>query len=101
MTWKNSQASVAVGRRNDRYAEGVPHEPFCSRERCPFYRGLLASCGCIVPVLGLNDQERQAAEAYEDDSVEPLLSIVARWDEALERKGRVPFYVEPSEGDDA
>lgn len=81
--------------------EGVPHEPFCSKERCPFCGGQLASCECIVTVLGLTDGERQAVEEYEDDSVEPLSRIMARWDEALERKGRVPFGVEPTEAADA
>jgi hypothetical protein len=80
--------------------EGVPHEPFCSKERCPFCGGRLASCECIVTLLGLNDEERQVVEEYEDDSVEPLWSIMGRWDEALERKGRVPFGVEPTEGAD-
>ena len=75
--------------------EGVEHEPFCSKERCPFCGGQLASCGCIVTILGLNAEERRAVEEYEDDSVEPLQSIVARWDETLERRGRVPFVVEP------
>jgi hypothetical protein len=81
--------------------EGVEHEPFCSKERCPFCGGQLASCGCIVTILGLNDEERRAVEEYEGDSVEPLQSIVARWDEALERRGRVPFVVEPSKDAEA
>jgi hypothetical protein len=81
--------------------EGVEHEPFGSKERCPFCGGQLASCGCIVTILGLNDGERRAVEEYEDDSVEPLQSIVARWDEVLERRGRVPFVVEPSKDAEA
>jgi hypothetical protein len=55
----------------------------------------------IVAVLGLNDEEWQTVEDYEDDSVEPLRSIVARSAEALERKCRVPFGVQPTEGADA
>ena len=81
--------------------EGVTHKPFCSKERCPFCGGQLSSCGCIVTILGLNDEERRAVEEYKDDSVEPLRSIVARWDEAVERGGRVPFVVEPTEDAEA
>jgi hypothetical protein len=79
--------------------EGILHEPFCLKERCPFCGGQLASCQCIVAVLGLNEEERRAFEEYEDDSIEPLQSIVARWDAALEEKGRVPFSLVPEAPD--
>ena len=72
--------------------EGNLHEAFCTRERCPFCGGQLVSCECIKTVLELSDMEIEIVDAYEDDSVEPLRSIVARWEKALSRKGRVPFY---------
>lgn len=70
---------------------GELHEPFCLKERCPFCGGQLACCGCIFTVLQLNAEEREVVEAYEDDSVEPLRSLCARWRAALEAAGRVPF----------
>ena len=81
--------------------EGALHEPFCSRESCPFCGGQLTSCECIVTVLGLNDEEREVVEEYEDDSVEPLRSIIDRWEKALAREGRIPFRVESAEANDA
>jgi hypothetical protein len=41
--------------------------------------------------LRLNDEERKAVEEYVDDEEEPLRSIVLRWNETLDRKGRIPF----------
>ncbi len=67
------------------------HEPFCSKERCPFCDGQLASCDCIFDVLSLNNEERVAIEEYVDDSVEPLRSITERWVIALENKGRISW----------
>jgi hypothetical protein len=72
-------------------AAGNMHDIFCLKERCPFCGGQLVTCGCIISVLRLNNDERQAYEEYEDDSVEPLLGINERWVSALEAKGRVPF----------
>jgi hypothetical protein len=69
---------------------GKFHEFFCSKERCPFCKDQLASCGCIVTVLELNDEEREAVELYEDDTEDPLATIVERWKRALTEKGRVP-----------
>jgi hypothetical protein len=73
-------------------SSGELHEFFCLKERCPFCGGQLASCGCIMTVLDLNDDERAAVEAYEDDSKEPLASIVQRWEAALTKKGRLPVH---------
>lgn len=70
---------------------GEFHEPFCNRELCPFCRDFITSCDCIFEVLGLSDAERVAVEEYIDDSVEPLRGICARWRQAVEAKGRVPF----------
>ncbi len=72
-------------------AWGQLHQLFCTKERCPFCGGQLASCSCIFTILGLNDVERMAVENYVDDSTEPLRGIVARWKQALAQKGRVPF----------
>lgn len=71
--------------------QGALHAMFCTRERCPFCGGQLASCECIFTVLKLTDAERLAYEAYLDDSVEPLRSVVERWKRALEAEGRVPY----------
>jgi PHP family Zn ribbon phosphoesterase len=58
--------------------EGHLHELFCLRERCPFCGGQLASCDCMARVLELNDEEREAAEEYIDDTEEPLLTRQGR-----------------------
>jgi hypothetical protein len=76
--------------------EGEPHALFCTKERCPFCGGQLASCGCIHQVLMLAAEEQQAVDEYLDDSVEPLRGIMKRWEEALNRKGRVPYIVYPN-----
>lgn len=70
---------------------GQLHEFFCTKERCPFCEGQLASCDCIHSVLALTPAESAAVGEYVDDFVEPLKSIVARWKAALEDEGRVPF----------
>jgi hypothetical protein len=49
------------------------------------------ACGCISTVLALTPEEQVVLDEYVDDSVEPLLGINKRWEEALNRKGRVPF----------
>jgi hypothetical protein len=72
-------------------AHGQLHERFCSKERCPFCGRQLATCGCINTVLDLKAEERNALEDYYDDEEEPLKGIVARWNTALVKKGRVPF----------
>ena len=77
-------------------AEGELHALFCTKERCPFCGGQLASCGCINQVLTLTDEERKSVEEYIDDSVEPLRRVMARWEEALNLKGRVPYIVYPN-----
>jgi ABC-type proline/glycine betaine transport system substrate-binding protein len=48
-----------------------------------------------VSVLGLTDAERTAVEEYVDDWVEPLKSIMKRWVDALDAKGRIPFGSTP------
>lgn len=75
-------------------AWGQLHEPFCLKERCPYCRGQLATCDCIFVALGLSDEERKVVEDYIDDSVEPLKGICARWRQALQQKGRIPFGAE-------
>jgi hypothetical protein len=70
---------------------GHLHEPFCNRELCPFCGDFITTCDCIFKVLGLSYAERVAVEEYIDDSVEPLRGICARWRQAVEAKGRVPF----------
>jgi hypothetical protein len=82
---------MSVTCRDCSCSEGELHELYCLVERCPFCGGQLASCRCIVTVLELSENEIAALDAYEDDSVEPLSGIVARWEKALRRKGRVPF----------
>jgi hypothetical protein len=57
----------------------------------PFCGGQLASCECNRTVLDLSEEERTALDEYVDDSVEPLQGVVARWKEALEEKGRIPW----------
>lgn len=70
---------------------GQLHAQFCPVERCPYSGTQLASCSCIITVLELSSEEQEAVEEYVDDGVEPLKSIVQRWCEALNRKGRIPF----------
>ena len=70
---------------------GQFHELFCNRELCPFCGDFISTCECIFAVLGLSDDERLVVEEYIDDSVEPLLGINARWQQAVEAKGRVPY----------
>jgi hypothetical protein len=70
---------------------GELHDPFCTKEECPFCHGQLVSCRCIIRELKLDDEERTAVEEFIDDSVEPLRSIVERWREALDSKGRIAW----------
>ncbi len=49
-------------------------------------------CGCISGVLQLSQEEQEVVDAYEDDSVEPLRSILRRWERALQRKRRLPYF---------
>ena len=70
---------------------GALHELYCLKERCPFCGNQLVSCGCIKAVLQLSPEEQRVVDSYEDDSEEPLLGIVRRWEKTLERKGRVPY----------
>lgn len=72
-------------------APGELHDFFCTKERCPFCRGQLVSCQCNRAVLDLSEEERTALDEYVDDSVEPLKSVVERWKEVLEEKGRIPW----------
>jgi hypothetical protein len=72
-------------------SEGELHEIFCTKERCPFCLGQLASCDCKSKVLNLSTEEQIAVDEYIDDEIEPLRGIIQRWVEALDRKGRVPF----------
>ena len=71
--------------------EGQLHEPFCTRENCPFCGGQLVSCSCIRTVLALTPEEIEVLQAFEDDACDPLKGIVRRWERALSRKGRIPF----------
>lgn len=70
---------------------GKLHELYCLKERCPFCGNQLVSCGCMKAVLQLSQDEQEVVDAYEDDSEEPLRSIVLRWEKALQRKGRTPY----------
>jgi ankyrin repeat protein len=70
---------------------GRLHHLDCTRERCPFCAGQLISCDCRNEVLSMTPEERKAGDEYIDDSVEPLRGIMARWEAALEAKGRVLF----------
>ena len=72
-------------------APGELHDLFCTKERCPFCGGQLVTCQCNRTVLDLSHEKRTALDEYVDDSVEPLKSVVERWKEALEDKGRVPW----------
>ena len=47
-------------------------------------------------MLTLDEQECKAVEEYLDDSVEPLAGIMKRWEDALDRQGRVPYIVYPN-----
>jgi hypothetical protein len=76
--------------------EGGLHALFCTKERCPFCGGQLASCDCISEVLNLSESERKSVAEYIDDSVEPLRSIMKRWENALNLKWRVPFINYPN-----
>jgi hypothetical protein len=69
---------------------GKFHEMFCTKERCPFCGGQLASCDCIFEQLALSPSERTVVEEYVDDSVEPLKGITKRWIAAIRKKGRIP-----------
>ena len=46
-------------------------------------------------MLPLTEEERRSLEEYIDDSVEPLRRVMARWEDALNRKGRVPYIEYP------
>jgi hypothetical protein len=75
--------------RNCGAAPGKLHEPFCACELCPFCGDFINTCECIVSVLGLNAEERQLVEDFEDNSVDPLRSIWDAWCAAIEAKGRI------------
>ena len=47
-------------------------------------------------MLALNEEELKSLEEYIDDSVEPLRGVMERWEEALNRKGRVPYIEYPN-----
>lgn len=76
---------------------GELHDLFCTKERCPFCGGQLASCECIGSVLKLIHEEQQLVDEYIDDSIPPLSDIMHRWREALNAKGRVPFEAQPDD----
>lgn len=73
------------------------HDLFCTKERCPFCGGQLASCECIGRVLKLTHEEQQMVDEYIDDSIPPLSDIMHRWREALTAKGRVAFEAHPDD----
>lgn len=70
---------------------GELHELYCLKERCPFCGNQLAGCGCMKTVLQLSQEDQEVVDAYEDDSEEPLRSIVGRWEKVLQHKGRIPY----------
>lgn len=74
---------------------GELHDLFCTKERCPFCDGQLASCGCMGGVLKLTHEEQKLVDEYIDDSIPPLSDILQRWRNALTAKGRVPFEAHP------
>lgn len=76
---------------------GELHDLFCTKERCPFCEGQLATCECIGRVLKLSDEEQLLVDEYVDDSIPPLSDIMQRWREALHAKGRVPFEAHPDD----
>ena len=76
---------------------GELHDLFCTKERCPFCDGQLASCECIGGVLKLTREEQQLVDEYIDDSIPPLSEIMHRWREALSAKGRVSFEAHPDD----
>ena len=75
--------------------EGALHELFCPQEECPFCLDQLAGCECIKSVLTLTPEECQVVDEYLDDSIEPLRTIISRWQHALEKMGRVRFVDAP------
>jgi hypothetical protein len=75
--------------------EGQLHEIFCTQELCPFCLGQLPGCRCIHTVLRLTPEESKAVDEYIDDFVEPLKSIMQRWEKALSEKGRIPWIEYP------
>ena len=78
-------------------SNGKLHELFCTKERCPFCGNQLLTCDCISSVLKLSEDEQRALDEYVDDSVPPLSNIMERWEEALARRGRVPFEAFPDD----
>jgi ankyrin repeat protein len=76
---------------------GELHELFCTKERCPFCGNQLITCDCIRSVLKLSEDEQWALDEYVDDTIPPLSNIMQRWEEALTRKGRVPFKAFPDD----
>jgi len=70
---------------------GQLHIPGCTLEDCPFCGGEIVGCGCIHTVLGLSAEESKYVESYLDASIEPIKSILERWNRALEQKGRLPY----------
>jgi Ankyrin repeats (many copies) len=86
------EACADCGVRN-----GELHELFCTKERCPFCGGQLASCECIGSVLKLTHEQQQLVDEYIDDSIPPLSEIMHRWQEALTAKGRLPFEAHPDD----
>jgi hypothetical protein len=43
----------------------------------------------LIGVLGLDSEEQKIVEEFIDDQVDPLKSIMLRWELALEEKGRI------------
>jgi hypothetical protein len=76
-------------------ADGQLHEQFCLKECCPFCRGQLVGCSCIKQVLRLTTAESQVVDEYVDDTLEPLRTLMKKWSEALEHKGRIPYSARP------
>ena len=76
---------------------GELHDFFCTKERCPFCHGQLASCDCIRTILKLSEPEQQALDEYIDDSVPPLSDIMQRWRDVLVEQGRIPFEAIPDD----
>jgi hypothetical protein len=68
---------------------GHLHALYCTREICPFCNEQLVLCDCMIGVLGLDSEEQKIVERFIDNQVDPLKSIMLRWELALEEKGRI------------